>query len=156
MLMREVMARSKRLKPIKKLAQNKEKTAAKELGHALDLLKHELTKLEQLKQYRIEYLEQMQIKVKLGVTGAVLQQYNEFLNKLDLAIKQQDNISLQYESQLAQTKEQWQNKRSEAKAISQVMDKMALKERQLKDKREANQNDEMSTQAFLRRQNNGF
>jgi flagellar FliJ protein len=147
------MDRSKRLKPIRKLAQNKEKNAAQELGHALEIQKHELNKLEQLKQYRIEYLDQMQVKVNQGVTGATLQQYHQFLNKLDLAISQQNNVVEQCVTQLETTKAHWQSKRSEAKAISQVMDKMAVKEQQVKDKKESNQTDEMSTQAFLRRQN---
>ena len=150
------MARSKRLNPIKKLAQNKEKTAAQELGHALDVYKNEQNKLAQLNTYRTEYLEQMQVKVNQGVSGATLQQYHQFLNKLDLAISQQNNVTEQCESQLALTKEHWQSKRSKAKAITQVMDKMAVKEQQVKDKRESNQSDEMSTQAFLRRQNGGF
>ena len=150
------MIRSKRLKPIKKLAQNKEKTAAQELGHALDVHKHELNKLQQLKQYRIEYLEQMQVKISQGVSGSTLQQYHQFLNKLDLAINQQNNVTEQCESQLALTKEQWQSKRSKAKAITQVMDKMTVNEQHAKDKRESNQSDEMSTQAFLRRQNSGY
>ena len=61
------MKRSKRLAPIQHLAQSKEKTAAQALGQSLDNQKLEITKLEQLNLYRVEYVAQMQEKINQGV-----------------------------------------------------------------------------------------
>ncbi|TQV86720.1 flagellar export protein FliJ [Aliikangiella coralliicola] len=147
------MVRSKRLKPIKKLAQNNEKAAAKALGESLDNHKQELQKLNQLEQYRIEYLTEMEEKVKAGVSGAALQHYHQFLNKLNLAITQQKDVIQKSTEQVDINQDQWKSKHSRTKAISQVMTKIKDKEVKQKEKKESAQIDEMSTQAFIRRQN---
>jgi flagellar protein FliJ len=145
--------RSKRLSPIKKLAKNKEKNAAQTLASSLQRQNAEQAKLTQLQNYRLDYLNQMDEKVKQGITGSGLLQYHHFLAKLDLAIEQQKQAIQQSEFALQQSKTNWHDKRSKTKAITQVMDNMAVKEQKIKDKRESAQADEMSTQAFIRRQN---
>ena len=147
------MQRSKRLTPIKELAQNNEKNAAHALASALEKQKRESDKLEQLFQYRIEYLQQMEVQIKKGINGTKLQQYHLFLSKLDSAISHQKNVFESCVKQLDRTKNNWQQKHCKTEAISQVMNKMAVKEQNVLDKREAKQNDEISTQAFIRRQN---
>jgi len=147
------MKRSQRLNPIKNLAQGKEKDAAQALGQSLNHQKNETNKLEQLKQYRLEYLQQMERKITQGINGSTLHQYHQFLDKLDLAITQQQQAVEQSDLQLLESRQQWQIKRGKAKAISQAMDTMAQHERQVQEKRESVQADEMSTQAFLRRIN---
>lgn len=144
------MVRSKRLKPIKQLAKNKEKLAAQELGASLENQRQQSQKLEQLNQYRSEYIQQMDDKVKLGVSGETLQRYHQFLAKLDLAISQQQDVLLQSSQQLDQSQSHWQDKRSHAKAITQVMDKMQVQEQKAELKKETLQVDEMSTQTFIR------
>jgi len=144
------MVRSKRLKPIKDLAKNNEKVAAAELGQSLEKQRSENQKLEQLFAYRREYLHEMEVRVKQGMTGATLQRYHHFLAKLDLAIAQQQEALELTRKQLDASQDLWQEKRSRSKAISQVMDKMAVEEQREQDKKEARQIDEMSTQAFLR------
>ena len=146
------MVRSKRLKPIRKMAQDKEKAAAQALGQSLELQTTEQQKLTQLKQYRQEYLAEMMQKVATGINGASLQHYHHFLNKIDEAISQQDEVLCRCGEKLTASQGEWRDKRSHAKAITQVMDKMSSRERKALDKKEANQNDELSTQAFLRRQ----
>lgn len=147
------MDRSKRLTPIKQLAQNNEKNAAQSLARALDSQKRESSKLEQLFQYRLEYLNQMDVQIKNGINGTKLQQYHLFLAKLDAAINHQKAVLETSGKQLDRSKSQWQQKHNKTEAISQVMDKMAIKEKKVLDKRESSQNDEISTQAFIRRQN---
>lgn len=146
------MVRSKRLKPIKELAKNREKLAAQELGHSLESQKLENQKLEQLTQYRNQYLADMEQKVRQGVSGATLQRYHQFLAKLDLAIDQQNDVLRRCSDRIDESQGNWQDKRSRTKVISQVMDKMAVKEQIAITKKEAHQSDELSTQAFLRRQ----
>lgn len=145
------MSKSKRLTPIKQLAQDKEKDAARAFGQSLEQNKLEASKLQQLMQYRSEYLTQMEEKIKQGISGASLQQYHQFLNKLDTAVKQQQEVIERSKKQLEVKQEHWQDKRSKAKAISQAMNNMQAKEKRAQDKKDATQQDEMSTQAFLRR-----
>lgn len=144
------MVRSKRLKPIKLLAKNKEKLAAQELGASIENQRQQSQKLEQLNQYRREYIEEMDIEVKQGVSGSTLQRYHQFLAKLDLAISQQKDALLHSNQQLSSSQNHWQDKRSHTKAITQVMDKMHTREQKAAHKKEVVQADEMSTQAYIR------
>lgn len=146
------MTRSKRLTPIKKLAENKAKAAAQALAECIEIDKIESQKLQQLQQYRLEYLVSMEAKIQQGVQATTLVQYHQFLSKLDLAIEQQRNVLKQNNIQLENCQNQWRDKRGKAKAIDQVMEKMAVNEEKILLKKESAQSDEMSTQAFLRRQ----
>ncbi|MET1255046.1 flagellar export protein FliJ [Aliikangiella maris] len=144
------MVRSKRLKPIQEMAQNKEKAAAKEMGESLHNRQLQEQKLEQLKTYRQEYLFEMEQQTKIGVSGSRLQQYHQFLAKLDLAISQQKETIERCNQQLDASKGRWTNQRNKTKTITQVMQKLQHKEMQNQNKKEANRIDEMSTQAFIR------
>jgi len=145
------MNASRRLKPIKKLADNKEKKAAQNLGKSVELRKLNLDKLGQLVNYRAEYVQSMSIKTQQGMTGDKLQQYHHFLTKLDTAIEQQKTVVKQNEAALSKSKSDWQSDNSRANAISKAMKHLQQKESKAGDKKESKQVDELSTQAFLRR-----
>ena len=144
------MVRSKRLNPIKELAKNKEKAAAQALGSSIERQKLEDQKLQQLNQYRHEYLVEMEHKVKAGISGAELQRYHLFLAKLDSAIDQQKDVLQVSNKQLDASQNHWHDKRKRTKAISQVVEKMQQQEKIDANKQETKVSDEISTQAFLR------
>lgn len=147
------MVRSKRLEPIKKLANNQEQQSARDLGAAIELQKVEEQKLNQLLQYQKEYLNGMEEKVRAGVTGATLQSYHQFLNKIEIAISQQKEVLIKCEAQIAANQNKWQSDHGRNKAIGQVMEKIKTKEEKVKQKKESSYADEISTQSFIRRQN---
>ncbi len=144
------MSSSKRLKPIKQLAENKEKKAAQNLGKSVEYRKLQLNKLAQLRNYRAEYVNSMSQKTQQGMFGDQLQQYHPFLTKLDTAIQHQEQIVAQSEQSLVESQDNWRGDSSRANAISSAIDKMKTKENQQKEKRENAQVDELSTQAFIR------
>ncbi|MEP1744034.1 MAG: flagellar export protein FliJ [Kangiellaceae bacterium] len=144
------MSSSKRLKPIKQLAENKEKKAAQNLGKSVEYRKLQLNKLAQLRNYRAEYVNSMSQKTQQGMFGDQLQQYHLFLTKLDTAIQHQEQIVAQSEQSLVESQDNWRADSSRANAISSAIDKMKTKENQQKEKRENAQVDELSTQAFIR------
>ena len=144
------MSSSKRLKPIKQLAENKEKKAAQNLGKSVEYRKLQLNKLAQLRNYRAEYVNSMSQKTQQGMFGDQLQQYHLFLTKLDTAIQHQEQIVAQSEQSLVESQDNWRADSSWANAISSAIDKMKTKENQQKEKRENAQVDELSTQAFIR------
>lgn len=144
------MKSSQRLKPIKKIADNKEKKAAQSLGKSVQHCQLQADKLTQLVSYRIEYVASMSAKTLQGISGDQLQQYHQFLTKLDIAIGQQQLVVQQSEQQLSQNQHQWQSDNSRASAIAKVISKLKDKEVQASNKEEASQHDELSTQAFLR------
>ncbi len=145
------MNSSRKLKPIKKLADNKEKVAAQNLGKSVEQRQLQKNRLEQLINYRSEYVDSMTLKTQQGVSGDKLHQYHQFLNKLDSAIDQQ-HVELEHSNvKLSQCQTKWQSDNSRASAIDKVMKNLSNKEKKASDKKETAQVDEMSTQAFLRR-----
>ncbi len=144
------MNASKRLKPIKKLADNKEKASAQALGHSVNHKNSQQEKLQQLIQYRAEYVASMTYKTEQGMSGDQLQQYHTFLNKLDDAINQQRSAVEVSEQSLNNSKDQWRENNTRASAISRVIGNLEGKEIQQQNKKESAQLDELSTQAFLR------
>jgi len=141
------------LEPIKKLANNQEQQSARDLGAAIELQKVEQQKLNQLLQYQNEYLAGMDQKVRAGVSGATLQSYHQFLNKIEVAINQQKEVLVQCEARIAANQNKWQADHGRNKAIGQVMEKIKDKEDKAQQKKEMNHADEISTQSFIRRQN---
>lgn len=144
------MSTSKRLQPIKKLADNKEKVAAQALGESVEYQKLQINKLAQLTNYRTEYVNSMAVKTQQGMFGDQLQQYHLFLTKLDTAIEQQKQVVNQSEQSLSVSQDNWRTDSSRANAISSAIDKIKAKEHLKNDKQESAQIDELSTQAFLR------
>lgn len=144
------MSSSKRLKPIKQLAENKEKEAAQNLGKSVEYRKLQLNKLAQLRNYRAEYLKSMSQKTQQGMFGDQLQQYHLFLTKLDTAIHHQEQVVEESEQSLVESQDNWRADSSRANAISSAIDKIKVKENQQQEKRESAQVDELSTQAFIR------
>jgi len=144
------MNSSKRLKPIKKLADNKQKAAAQTLGKSMEMRKFQIQKLNQLVSYRAEYVNSMALKTQQGMSGDQLQQYHQFLTKLDTAIDHQKVVVSESEQQMSQNQDQWRSKNSRANAIGKAIDQLKQKEVKASDKKEATQIDELSAQAFLR------
>ncbi len=146
----KLMNASKRLKPIKQLAENKEKAAAQNLGKSVEYRKLQLNKLAQLRNYRAEYVLSMSEKTQQGMFGDQLQQYHLFLTKLDTAIQHQEQVVEESEKSLVQSQDNWREDNSRNNAIGSAIDKIKNKENRQSEKRESAQVDEMSTQAFLR------
>ena len=142
---------SQRLRPIKKLADNKKKTAAQSLGKSVENRKQQIDKLNQLVNYRSEYMDNMTAQTQQGMNGEKLQQYHHFLHKLDTAIEHQNTIVSQSEQHVSQSQKNWKSDNSRASAITNAIKNMKDKEVRAQEKQEANQTDELSTQAFLRR-----
>jgi len=144
------MTASKRLQPIKKMADRTERNAAIDLGDSIKNKQDQINKLSQLIGYRDEYLVKLSEKSQMGVSSAQLQQYHLFLNKLNIAINQQRQSVDVSEDNVGQKKGTWRNKNSRAQAIGKVMSNLRTKENKVKARKEANQSDELTTQAFVR------
>jgi flagellar FliJ protein len=77
------------LQPLLNLAQIKNDTATRQLGQ-LNKQQHDAqAQLEILQQYRKDYQTRMQEASQNAIDPALLRNFQEFINKLDLAIAQQ-------------------------------------------------------------------
>ena len=85
------------------------------------------------------------------MTGDKLHQYHHFLTKLDTAIEHQKVLLEQSEIELSKSRTDWQSDNSRANAIDKAIKNLKNKEAKAGEKKESNQIDELSTQAFLQR-----
>ena len=86
------MAKPFSLQPLLHLAKQKNEAAIKNLGNLNKQQQAALTKLSTLKHYRKDYQEKFQEAAKLGMASTDLRNFQDFIYRLDQAIKQQEGI----------------------------------------------------------------
>lgn len=139
-----MMTASARLKPVHGFAERKEQDAARAFGESQQKLQGEMDKLEQLRQYRREYMERFHSAARQGIQARRMLDYQTFIAKLDEAIGEQERV-LGYAREIsAKAKNQWLEKQSRSKALGKVVEHHQVRERQAMDKREQREQDERS------------
>ncbi|TVO79026.1 flagellar export protein FliJ [Sedimenticola selenatireducens] len=138
------MVPSKRLHPVKRVAESRENDAARVLGDTQKKMRDQEAKLEDLKRYHKEYLERFEATARQGMAANQMQEYRVFLEKLDSAIKEQEKVVLASKSECVSRKEQWQEKRVRTQALGKVMDRFKSAELKAMEKREQNEMDDRS------------
>ena len=139
------MAKSKRIEPIANLARNSERQAAKALGDALQHLNAQLAQLDQLRDYKVDYLQRLSASGSMGMNGKKLNEYHEFIAKLSLAIEQQEQVVKQARQLLEEKKHFWFARRGRSRALDTVLDRYLQNEQQQLDKREQRELDDRNT-----------
>jgi len=137
--------KSTRLKPVEKLAEDKANSAAADMVNARNTHQSNEQKLNELITYRIEYIEQFQTRAKSGMPANQLQQYQQFISQLEVAIQQQKSIVSQSVEMLGIRKDQWRDKHSHKRAINKVVNRFKKKEFQVLEKNEQAALDEHNT-----------
>ena len=142
------MSRSTRLDIVAKLAKQREDQAAQALGQVRAQLENEENRLEELIQYRQEYLGYLD---KQGAEGISMQQWRRtqgFIDQLaDLAHRQQQAI-LSWRQREQQVLDKWRELYQRRKNIGQFIDKISTEEAIAADKKEQKQIDELISQRF--------
>ena len=142
--------KSKRFEPIQEIAS----TSAKDLSRAMSDAGRKVAdlerQLEQLKNYRDEYVRNSTQSAGAGAIDAVkLQNYRTFLDRLGEAMRQHmkslDNARAEYEKRRAL----WSEKRIEAESLGRVVERFRKEERHAADKREQREGDDMAMRLSL-------
>ncbi len=144
------MIPSERLKPVRNIAQTKERDAAKALGSAQRLLQDEESKLEQLRQFHQEYLQRFEASARVGMTVAQLLEYQAFMAKLKLAIEQQVAAVESQRQQKNLSQQKWQAKHSRTEALGKVIARYRREEVQSRERREQQESDERGLRGAFR------
>ena len=139
-----IMSPSKRLKPVQKLADSRERTAAQQFGQSQQSLNEHKTKLDELRQYHDEYMERFQSAMQSGISSAQLQEYRAFIAKLNEAIRQQEQVVASSQRDRSNKRENWQQKHTRVMALDKVVDRYKKEEIKTADKKEQNEADERS------------
>ena len=139
------------LQPLLDLAQNHTDAAARDL-HALKVRWQEAEeKLRQLTAYREDYRAKLLQTTKLGMQAGSLRDFQLFLGKLEVAIRQQAEEVERCKKRWEDGRHEWQAKQRKLKAFDTLSQRHLSSERKREDKLEQREQDELSGREFDRK-----
>ena len=130
------MKSSTKLQPVAKIRKQQEKNAARLHGDTLRQAEQQQKQLNELISYRDQYLKAFQIAAESGLSAVQMQDYRLFINRLDVAIKQQQQSVVNDQEKCEISHKKWLDKRSRTKVIDKVVEKRQQLEHKIKEKRE--------------------
>lgn len=130
------------------LAQNKTDEATRRLGQLQSAQISAAEKLQSLLQYRQEYMDQLQTRMRDGLVSAQLRNFQNFISTLDGAIEQQRALSLQAVSRLEHGRSHWRHTKQRLSSFDTLADRAQQQELMLLNKREQRDNDERAARQF--------
>ena len=136
------MSPSKRFKPVLRVAESHERNAAHQFGDSQRHTQEQEAKLDELRHYHDEYLERFNTVSRNGINAAQLREYQAFLAKLDLAIKEQEAVVQASSENQSIKKEAWQQKHVRSKVLDKVMQRYKTEEKHVAEKREQKEADD--------------
>jgi len=140
------MTQSKRFKPVQQIAQNRERKAAASLGDSLKDREAAAQKLQELRDYHKEYLEGFHLASQQGMGAARLQEYRAFLNKLQAAIKEQENVVNSAHQLCSSRRDQWRGQYTKTQALNNVVTRIRETEIKEQERKEQAATDERNNQ----------
>jgi flagellar FliJ protein len=121
------MTRTQRLRPVIQHTDKKERTALQEVAMSQGVLELEQSRLTQLQDYKLEYLQKK--KYDIGVfTPIELQEFNRFMQQLDQTIERQMELIEVRQQDLAHKRQLWNATRIDSKKMHKVVDKLKQQE----------------------------
>lgn len=143
------MTRSKRMQPIKNVADGRERQAGGELGAAQRELEHRERELAKLRSYEADYAARA---ARDGAPDVVrLQNYHTFLARLGDAIRQQEARVAEARDALERATAAWRERRIEAASLGKAVEHIAGVERRAADRRAQRESDEQAAGRAQRR-----
>lgn len=136
------MTRSERMAPVQRLFGEAEKTRARELGDAQRRLADSEARLEELRNYRGEYLSAYHKRVEDGTSVRALRDFQAFLARLDEALRQQEQIVATAREQTAGSRRNWQGAARQVKAVDSVVNRWQVAEVRAGERRDQKDTDE--------------
>jgi len=117
------MKGSRRLRPVARIAQHRERDAARQLGNSLRQAEQQQKQLDSLIEYRDQYVTSFKNAGEQGLSAVQMRDYQLFLRRLDSAIMQQQQklVASRQDCDLSQA--DWQNKHGHSKMIDKVVEK---------------------------------
>ncbi len=136
------MKRSQRLDPVIKVAENREQQAARSLGDSQSALSQTQQRLDELKNYREEYIQRFHATGAVGMSAVQMADYRLFLSNLSRAIEQQNGLVQQAIATVEQQRQQWFTRRGKVKMLGNVVSRLQTDEQRVVDRKEQREQDE--------------
>jgi flagellar FliJ protein len=144
--------RSERLTIVCDLALRREQQALNHLQQARQALDLQRSQLEDLRQYRAQYLESM----KRGLSGRVdiqqIQVYQSFIRQIETAIAQQEGVVARAEQLFERSSKVWQACHQKLTSYRELVERYRREEQRLAERKQEKQlEDEFTTRLRFRR-----
>ncbi len=136
------MKRSQRLEPVVRVAENREQQAARSLGDSQSALNQAQQRLNELKNYREEYIQRFHTTGAVGMSAMQMGDYRLFLSNLSRAIEQQAGLVEQAAAVVEQQRQQWFTRRGKVKMLGNVVARFQTEEQRVVDRKEQLEQDE--------------
>ena len=145
------MVPSDRLKPVRRVAQSKERDAARVLGDAQRALKDQESRLEQLRLFHREYQQRFDAAARGGMSAKQLQEFQAFMAKLHSAIEEQERAVEASRREKSRKKDHWQQRYTRSQAIGKVMERYRDAEGKQRERRDQKETDDHASRGGRRK-----
>lgn len=144
------MVPSQRFKPVLRVAESRERKAAHQLGDSQRNVQEQEAKLDELRRYHREYLERFDTAARVGISAAQLREYQAFLAKLELAIKEQESVVQHSQNLCSAHRDEWQQKYIRTQALDKVVQRCKTQERNKRERKEQKEIDDRNNQRVVK------
>jgi len=141
----------KQLDTILKFEKDNEQRCADQLKLAENEYQQNMTRLQGVSDYRLEYMKRLSQRAEQGLDSATYSHYHAFISKLDTASEQVEIAMKQAKALAEQSKTLWLKQRQKVKAVELLRDKRLQKIAKAADRTEQKMFDEIATQQYIRR-----
>lgn len=135
-------SRSQRLAPVVRLSAHRQQQAVQAFGQARQLLARHERQLQELRQYRHEYLAQMRDRGVGGLSAASLREFQEFVAQLDRAIAQQEQAVARAAAESDRCRQAWMRTRQDSRAVDEAVARSRAAEGREARRREQRESDD--------------
>lgn len=139
------------LNTLLKVETDKEQKTIQALQLAEKDYQDNLTRLESVGQFRLEYMKRLAQRAESGIDSATYRHFHAFVAKLDNAAEQVEIAIQQSKALVAQCKQQWQHQHKKVQAVEKLKEKQLALLNAKAAKAEQAMFDEIATQQFIRR-----
>jgi flagellar protein FliJ len=136
------MKRSKRLEPVGALVEEEERECAAAVAELQGRLDDASRRGAELKRYLVEYQSMFQQRAAAGIGVSGLRDYQTFLARLNDAVRQQEVVIAQLESECARARVQWLEAAARKSAVGKVIKSARSEDQKIEDRRSQKENDE--------------
>jgi flagellar FliJ protein len=138
------MAKSERLTPVIKVAENRERAAAKVLGEIQATVQQRRKRLDELIAYRAEYYTRFTDTGAAARPASMIADFRTFITKLDEAIVKQKQLVAAATHEYEERRSHWLKARTKSMALGKVAERLRLEEQYVSDRKEQKESDERS------------
>ena len=141
----------KQLDTLLRFEQEKSDRCAEQLKIAENEYQQNITRLQGVSDYRLEYMKRLSQRAESGLDSATYSHYHAFIAKLDQAAGQVKIAMRQAKALAEKNKELWLKQRQKVKAVELLRNKRLDKLSVAAQRTEQKMFDEIATQQFIRR-----